>query len=79
MKEGDRSRSPKRRDVRDVKFDDERGNPLARDIPVESKEGGSGRFKELRDQFPRREGESRSHWKSRMMTQGFTPRKAQNK
>ena len=71
MKEADRGRTPKKRDVRD---EDERGKPLARDIPVMPGEGGRGRFKELRDQYPWKEGESRSHWKSRMMTQGFSPR-----
>jgi|Cyp1metagenome_2_1107374.scaffolds.fasta_scaffold59417_2 hypothetical protein len=76
MREKSGSRSP-RRDVRDgsltrpdvrdrrVSFEDERGRPLAHQIPAAS----TGRFKALRNSVPRRDGESRSHWKSRMMTQ----------
>lgn len=67
------SRSP-RRDVRDgsgkpdvrdrhVKFEDEMGKPLEYQM-----EPSTGRFKALRQELPRKDGESRSMWKSRMMT-----------
>ena len=66
MREKSGSRSP-RRDVRDgsltrpdvrdrrVSFEDERGRPLAHQIPAAS----TGRFKALRNSVPRRDGESR--------------------
>ena len=43
-----------------MKFDDERGQPLEQTIPA-----STGRFKEFREQMPRRDGESRAKWKSR--------------
>ena len=68
MGERRRSKSP-RRDVRDVKFADEKGQPLAREVPGGGGANSSGHFKDLRTRFPRKDGESRSHWKSRMVTQ----------
>ena len=57
--------------MRDVKFADEAGQPLAREVPGDTAASGSGHFRDLRERFPRKPGESRSHWKSRMMTQGM--------
>ena len=74
----ERSRSPLRR-VRDVRFMDEQGKPLAQEIKPGDSAPGTGRFKELRSMFPRKDGESRSKWKSRMMTQGMAQGSGQRK
>ena len=41
---------------------------MVHEIEGDRKAASTGRFKDLRAQVPRREGESRSKWKSRMMT-----------
>lgn len=57
------SRSP-RPDVRDrrVSYADQEGNPLAKVIPPST----NLTFQDMKAQVPRKEGESRSQWKSRV-------------